>query len=106
MKSSGVDTAKIKLTLNKGDEIQNQIIEITNGYLEILNTANEEEVKEVNTTDFKTWIKDLKEITEGNKYDVLQEYKKHMEDLPELINKSNIVSEFEYIYSILTKVQS
>lgn len=106
LKSNGIDTAKIKLTLNKSDEIQNQIIEITNGYLEILNTAKKEEVKEVNTSDFKAWIKNLKDISEGDKSDVLKEYKNHMSSLPELISKTNIVSEFEYIYSILSKVQN
>ena len=105
LKEKGIETAKIKLALNKNDEIQNQIIEITNGYLEILNTASKEEVKEINTTDFKAWIKDLKEISEGNSIDILKDYKGHMDSLPEVINKSNIVSELEYIYSILSKLQ-
>lgn len=106
LKASGVETAKIKINLDKNDEVQNQITAITNGYLEILNTANEEEVKEINTSDFKTWVNELKEVTEGSKIEVLAEYKEHIKALPEVIDKTITVSELEYIYSILSKIQS
>ena len=106
LKASGVETAKIKINLNKNDELQNQITAITNGYLEILNTVNEEEVKEINTSDFKSWVNELKEITEGDKLEVLGEYKAHISELPEVVDKTITVSELEYIYSILNKIQS
>ena len=105
LKEKGIDNTKVKLGLNKNDEIESQIIAITEGYLEILNTAGEEEVKEVNTSDFKNWINELGDITEGNSIDILNEYKEHINALPETINKSNIVSEEEYIYSILSRVE-
>ena len=106
LKSKGIETAKIKINLDKNDEVQNQITAITNGYLEILNTANEEEVKEINTSDFKAWVNELKEVIEGNKIEVLAEYKEHIKALPEVIDKTITVSELEYIYSILSKIQS
>ena len=106
LKASGVETAKIKINLDKNDEVQNQITAITNGYLEILNTANEEEVKEINTSDFKAWVNELKEVTDGNKIEVLAEYKEHIKALPEVIDKTITVAELEYIYSILSKIQS
>ena len=105
LKEKGIDNTKVKLGLNKNDEIESQIIAITEGYLEILNTAGEEEVKEVNTSDFKNWTNELDNITEGNSIDILSEYKEHINALPETINKSNIVSEEEYIYSILSKIE-
>lgn len=105
LKEKGIDNTKVKLGLNKNDEVENQIIAITEGYLEILNAAGEEEVKEVNTSDFKNWTNELDNITEGNSIDILSEYKEHINALPETINKSNIVSEEEYIYSILSKIE-
>lgn len=105
LKESGIENIKVNLSLNKNDNIQNQISAITLGYLEILDTAGKEEVKEVNTSDFKTWTDDLEAISEGNDIEVLKEYKEHIKGLPAAINKSNIVSELEYIYSILNKIK-
>lgn len=105
LKTKSIENAKIVVALNKNDEIQEQIGAITEGYLQIINTAGEDEVKEINTSDFKQWIKELNEVSEGDGVDVLKEYKSHIEALPETINKENIVSELEYIYSILVKWQ-
>ncbi len=104
LKSKGIDNIKVKLELNKSDKVENQLSAITVGYLEILNTVEKEEVKEVNTSDFKTWINNLEEISSGDKVDILKEYKEHIKVLPEAINKNNIVEELEYIYSILSKI--
>lgn len=104
LKEKGIENIKVNLDLNKNDEVENQISAITAGYLEILDTAGKEEVKEVNTSDFKTWTNDLKEISDSDKIEVLKEYKEHIKALPESINKNNIVSELEYIYSILSKI--
>ena len=104
LKSKGIENIKVKLELNKNDKIENQISAITTGYLEILDTVEKEEVKEVNTSDFKTWINNLDEVTSGDKIDMLKEYKEHIKALPEVLNKSNIVAELEYIYSILSKI--
>lgn len=105
LKGKGIENIKVNLSLNRNDNIQNQISAITVGYLEILDTARDEEVKEVNTGDFKTWTNNLENISEGNGIDVLKEYKGHIEGLPESINKTNIVSELEHIYSILSKME-
>lgn len=104
LNASGIDNIKINLDLNKNDKVENQISAITSGYLEILDTVGKEEVKEVNTSDFKVWTNDLEEIAEGNSIDILKEYKEHIKVLPESINKENIVSELEYIYSILSRM--
>ena len=104
LKEKGIENVKVNLDLNKNDEVENQISAITAGYLEILDTAGKEEVKEVNTSDFKKWTNDLKEISDSDKIEVLKEYKEHIKALPESINKNNIVSELEYIYSILSKI--
>lgn len=105
LKTKSIENAKIGISLNKNDEVQGQVGAITEGYLQIINTAGEDEVKEINTSDFKKWTKELSDVNEGDGVDVLKEYKSHIEALPETINKENIVSELEYIYSILVKWQ-
>ncbi|WP_195428875.1 SPOR domain-containing protein [Clostridium sp. D46t1_190503_E9] len=105
LKEKSIENAKIGVSLNKNDEVQGQIGAITEGYLQIINTASEDEVKEINTSDFKSWTKELNEVNEGDGVDVLKEYKAHIESLPETINKENIVSELGYIYSILVNWQ-
>ncbi|MBS6500845.1 MAG: SPOR domain-containing protein [Clostridium sp.] len=105
LKEKSIENAKIGVSLNKNDEVQGQIGAITEGYLQIINTASEDEVKEINTSDFKNWTKELNEVNEGDGVDVLKEYKAHIESLPETINKENIVSELGYIYSILVNWQ-
>ncbi|MDV4149987.1 SPOR domain-containing protein [Clostridium sp. AL.422] len=105
LKDDGIENIKVNVGLNKKDNIQNQISEITVGFLEILDTVSKEEVKEVNTSDFKKWTTELQDISDGNGIDLLKEYKEHIGALPESINKDNIVSELEYIYSILNKIE-
>lgn len=104
LNDNGIENIKVNLSLNKGDNVENQISAITIGLLDILDTVGKEEVKEVNTNDFKIWTNELEEITEGNGIDVLKEYKEHIKALPESINKTNIISELEYIYSVLNGI--
>lgn len=104
LKAKGIENAKISLTLNKNNKIQGQISGITEGYLQIINTSSQNDVKEVNLSDFKEWINGLEEITEGEGIEVLKEYKEHINSLPETINKENITSELQYVYLILNKI--
>ena len=104
LKAKGIENAKISLILNKNNKIQGQISGITEGYLQIINTSSQNDVKEVNLSDFKEWVNGLEEITEGEGIEVLKEYKEHINSLPETINKENITSELQYVYLILNKI--
>ena len=105
LKQNGIENIKVNLSLNEQNKAEAQILEITNGYLEILNTASQDEVKEINTGDFKTWTNNLEIVTEGNNYEILKEYKEHIANLEETITKENTIKELEFIYSILNKIQ-
>ncbi|MBQ6819969.1 MAG: SPOR domain-containing protein [Clostridium sp.] len=106
LNSIGVENVKVKMKVNGNDKIENQISAITTGYLEVLKTAGNNEVKEVATNDFKAWTKELEAITEGENLEVLNEYKQHVLNLPEVINKTNITEGLKYIYTTLNKIQS
>lgn len=105
LKGSGVEAIKVNLPLDKNNEVEGQIFVITEGYLEILTTTKEDEVKEVNTNDFKAWAKKLPELSEGENIETLKEYKGRIDGLKENINREDIASELEYIYSILSKMK-
>ena len=99
----GVTNAQMKFVLNKEDEIENQISAITSGYLDIVNALNDKEVKSVKTTDFKNWANELPEISKGDNLESLNDFKKHISELPDELKKENVIQELKYIYTILVK---
>ena len=99
--ASGIECAKVEFNLNSGSAIENQIAGIYDGYLEILDTAFKEDVKSVDTTDFKEWVGKLDDIKDGDKYEVLSELKKHINELGTEIKKEDVSNEMQYLYKIL-----
>lgn len=99
--ASGIECAKVEFNLNGGNSIENQIAGIYDGYLEILDTAFKDDVKSVDTTDFKEWVGKLDDIKEGDKYEVLSELKKHINELGTEIKKEDVSNEMQYLYKIL-----
>ena len=99
--SSGIDCAKVSFDLNSNDKVQSQIAGIYNGYLNILDTAFKDDVKSVDTSDFKSWVKGLDVISEGDKNDVLTELKNHVNDMAAEIKKEDVANEMQYLYKIL-----
>lgn len=101
LKGKGIDATKVKFTLDEEDKVQGQISAISDGYFKIVTTLKDNEVKSVSTSDFKGWTKELPEITEGDKKEVVSEFKKHIEELPSELKKENLTDELKYIYTIL-----
>lgn len=99
--ASGIECAKVEFNLNGGNSIENQIAGIYDGYLEILDTAFKDDVKSVDTTDFKEWVGKLDDIKDGDKYEVLSELKKHINELGTEIKKEDVSNEMQYLYKIL-----
>ena len=67
----------------------------------ILDTAFKDDVKSVDTSDFKSWVKGLDVISEGDKNDVLTELKNHVNDMAAEIKKEDVANEMQYLYKIL-----
>ena len=99
--ASGIECAKVEFNLNGGNSIENQIAGIYDGYLEILDTAFKDDVKSVDTTDFKEWVGKLDDIKDGDKYEVLSDLKKHINELGTEIKKEDVSNEMQYLYKIL-----
>ena len=71
LKEKGIEAAKVKFTLDEEDKVQEQISAISDGYFKIVTTLKNNEVKAVSTSEFKGWTKELPEITEGDKKEVI-----------------------------------
>ncbi len=99
--ASGIECVKVDFNLNSSNTVESQIAGIYNGYLEILNTAFKDDVKSVDTTDFKEWVGKLDDIKEGDKYEVLSDLKKHINELGTEISKENVSNEMQYLYKVL-----
>ena len=99
--SSGIECAKVEFNLNSSNAIESQIAGIYDGYLEILDTAFKDDVKSFDTTDFKEWVRKLDDIKEGDKYEVLSDLKKHINELGTEISKENVSNEMQYLYKVL-----
>jgi len=101
VKGKGMDAAKVKFTLDESDKVQEQVSAIADGYFKIITTLEDKEVKFVSTNDFKAWTKELPEIAEGDKIEIINEFKKHIEELPDEIKRENLTDELKYIYTVL-----
>ena len=77
------------------------------GVSKVLNEIKDEingNVKFVDTSDFKSWVKNLENISEGDKSDVLTELKNHVSDMATEIKKEDVAGEMQYLYAILLKI--
>lgn len=101
LKAKDIEAARVSFTLEEGDAVQEQVGAIADGYFKIVSTLKDDEVKSVETSEFKAWTKELPEITEGEKKEVVVEFKKHIEQLPAELKKENLTEELKYIYTIL-----
>lgn len=99
-----IDNAKIGIKLDKNDKVEGQILAIIEGVLEITKSIEDEEIKNINTKDFKVWKNNLEKVEEGEKVEILKELKNHVEEMPEEINNGNSIKEIEFIYSIVKKI--
>ena len=102
--ANGIECAKVSFDSNARDKIQRPICGIFDGYLNILDTAFNGNVKFVDTSDFKSWVKNLENISEGDKSDVLTELKNHVSDMATEIKKEDVAGEMQYLYAILLKI--
>ncbi|MGL4570043.1 MAG: SPOR domain-containing protein [Clostridium sp.] len=99
---------KIKCEYNGTDNGDAKTSEIIHGFMKILNELENDQVKSVNTTEFKKWTKELcedskgesKEKTEGEE---LKSVREHIEKLPEELDREGAKNSLEFIYKILIK---
>lgn len=99
--SNGIESAKVTINLNVNDEVQSQVSAICDGYLKLLNTSLNSDVKSVSTDDFKTWVSNLDSVESGDKIEVLNNLKQHINESASEIKKEDVSQEMQFIYTTL-----
>lgn len=100
-----IDNVKIKCGYETSKDEEAKSYEIINGFMKILNELENEQVKSVNTTEFKKWTKELGQNSnkENIDNDELKSIKEYIEKLPEELEREGAKKSLEFIYGILIK---
>lgn len=97
----GVSNTKGRFLIPKADTCSNEIIEIVNGYVNIINKLKEDSVKGVKTTEFKEWVNGLEEDTDSEYFKIFKELKEGINEIPEEITKKNIEESYQIVFNTL-----
>lgn len=100
-----IDNVKIKCGYETSKDEEAKSYEIINGFMKILNELENEQVKSVNTTEFKKWTKELRQNSnkENVDNDELKSIEEYIEKLPEELEREGAKKSLEFIYGILIK---
>ena len=85
----------------KTDVCSNEIIEIVNGYVNIINKLKEDSVKGVKTTEFKEWVNSLEEHSDSEYFKVFKELKDGINKIPDEITKKNYKESYQIVFNTL-----
>ena len=97
--SDEADSVVNKLTSNGIESAK--VSAICDGYLKLLNTSLNSDVKSVSTDDFKTWVSNLDSVESGDKIEVLNNLKQHINESASEIKKEDVSQEMQFIYTTL-----
>lgn len=103
LKGKGLEASKMSFDIPSDNSVDKQVMAIIDGYLKIINTLEETDVKSFNTSKFKTYVSDLEVLTSGEHLEVLNSLKEHISGLADEITKSEVKSEMSFLYSVLIK---
>lgn len=100
-KSNNVDVSKISLNLPTNNLENKKLIEIVNGFLTIVNKLQDNEVKSIKTTEFKTWTDKI--IDDGNNAtsNRIKDLRNYVENLPDEIDKTNSNTNMQELYKLI-----
>ncbi len=99
-----IANVKINCEYELSDTQNSMIYEIITGFMKILNELENEQVKSVNTTDFKKWTSELgKDSKDKTENDELKNLREHIEKLPKELNRDGAKKSLEFIYKMLIK---
>lgn len=107
LSDNNIENSKMNFTVKQSDLCDKEILEILNGYTEVLTALRGKNVKAVQTEEFKKWCSSLKNTDDKSKnIQILNELKGKVKNMPKEIQKQNTSEYYIYIYSILKKISS
>lgn len=105
VKEKGIENIKHYLSVKITDPCEEEIVTVIKGNIEILKVFVDETVESVNTSEFKEWVKNLKEIsTQYDTHNMLIEYKDYISKMSEKIERSDLEDNYSRIYNILKEM--
>lgn len=101
LSKAGVSNTKSRFKILKEDTCSNEIIEMINGYINIINKLKEDNVKGVKTDEFKSWVNSLEEHKDSKNFKIFKELKEGINKIPEEISKENIEESYQMVFNTL-----
>lgn len=99
-----IPNVKIKCDYELSNNENSMIFEIVSGFMKILNQLENQQVKSVNTTEFKNWVSEIGKDSKGEiKSDELKDLRTHIEKLPKELDRNGAKKSLEFMYKMLIK---
>ena len=101
LKSKGIDVAKVSINLPSDTKDSKKIIQVVEGFLQITTRLEENDVKSIKTSEFKTWADSI--INDGNEIESekLKALNSYVENLPDEMTKSNSANSVQGLYLLI-----
>ena len=101
IEGKNIAISKAKFSILKSDNCNNKIVEMLNGYIQILNKLDDEGVGSIKTNEFKEWTNALEEDASAANISIFKELKENINSLGEEITKNDLQSSYNMIYKVL-----
>lgn len=102
---SSINNFSVKCSITEKDTESKVKVEIINGYLQIVNKIGEQDVKSVNTQEFKKWAEEM-----GKKVDnvgkELEDLLNNIKELPDEYTKDDGVKTLNCLYNLIIKYKA
>lgn len=99
---NSIENFVVKYEFNE-DSIDSKVEgEILSGYLKIINKTFNDEVKSINTAEFKTWVKEVSDKS-TNKSEITQNLLERINSLPDEYQKEKGKEDIIYLYNVVKK---
>lgn len=102
LQGNDITIAKIKKSIELKDVCSDETMEVIKATVTVANKLYKKDVKAVNTTEFKKWIQELKEIEgEDEKVKNLNEFKEFVLALPDNISRDQLTEIHKRLYKLM-----
>ena len=101
LKNKGIDVAKVSIDIPTDTPEGKKILQIVEGFIQITNKLEENDVKSIKTEEFKSWADNIIGDGDNGKSEKLKNLKNYVDSLPEEITKSNSTNAVQSLYTLI-----
>lgn len=101
-----IPNSKVTYVVDTSEKFNNFLVEIIKGHLQILNALSQSNAASVKTEEYKNWFeKEAAKLEKnGEKNNLIEEYKAYINSLPEEIDNSKVEEGYLFIYKVILKI--